>query len=1034
MSFKQWIRDRFGPEARAWRAASRGKTHRPTQRGFVSRVESLEDRRMLAVLTVNSLLDGSLASLADDGKLQLREAIQIAVNSGTTIEGISTESWDTEHTIRFASSLGGQTIKLNTFINELTTPLGEETMPGPSAFVVRHGVSLTIDGETGLNQGITIARDSTASPFRLFFVDSTAQLTLKSLTLSGGHAKGFNGASGGGAGGGGAAGMGGAIFNKGILELRNSTVTGNTAQGGNGAAGGTINGGGGGGGLGRAGSAGEIIPDSQPGSNDGFYGRGGDAGGPNGGKGGTSPFGDSQHGTSGGFGGGGGGGYGFGGFTTAFIPFSGAGGHGGFGAGGGGGGSGNIGISGDPGGNGGFGGGGGGGGNEAYGGAAGGFGGGSGLNNNGGGGAGMGGAIFNYLGSVTITNSTLQGNNAFAGAAGNNQATVNAQGLGGVVFNLSGTVSVSSSTLAENFAANGGGGIFSVDNGAGSPLAALFLNNNIIADSYFSLVPALVSPSDVTIFSRGGAVKVAGGFNLIGAIVLPATGDVTNTMSDNLTGDPKLGPLEYHGGRTQTMALLDGSPAIDASNSNTSGTGILAPFTDQRGFGRVGWGDIGAFEFGAKGEQSIDFDALVDKVYGDTDFELSAEATSSIPVTFTVTGPASVYQDLGGKWHVQILGAGSVTITAHQAGDDNYFAAPDIEQSFTINKANATIVVTPYDVIFDGLPHTAIVTSIIGVNGETGETVGTVDVSATTHTIAGTYVNDYWTFTGSENYNDIGITSITNNIALALSELQNWTVNRPYLPDVTAAGSPTPHTFTLIDGTLPTGLTLNADGTFSGSPTVIGDFTFTIQASDGAIATGERTYTVGIKPTPVIGAISRIQWTKGHVGYNGSMALGRGIGGFQIVGKPTGLPPGLTAVISGNKITFTGKPTTVGTFAGRITIEDAAGAQASRSFTIKINPTLSFTRLKLTGYYAGKSYSQSINTAGGTGTRTVSYTLSAPLPKGLKISPPSPATGAITISGKTNVKTKITITMTVTDSVGAQLTKTYTLKWVQVSL
>ena len=52
-----------------------------------------------------------------------------------------------------------------------------------------------------------------------------------------------------------------------------------------------------------------------------------------------------------------------------------------------------------------------------------------------------------------------------------------------------------------------------------------------------------------------------------------------------------LAPLGNYGGPTQTMALLPGSPAI---NAGTSGPGI--PATDQRGLGRVGAVDIGAFE------------------------------------------------------------------------------------------------------------------------------------------------------------------------------------------------------------------------------------------------------------------------------------------------------------------------------------------------------------------------------------------------------------------------------------------------------
>jgi hypothetical protein len=50
------------------------------------------------------------------------------------------------------------------------------------------------------------------------------------------------------------------------------------------------------------------------------------------------------------------------------------------------------------------------------------------------------------------------------------------------------------------------------------------------------------------------------------------------------------------------------------------------------------------------------------------------------------------------------------------------------------------------------------------VNGETGATVGTVDVSHTTHTNARTYTSDYWSFTGTANYNNIGNTTITDYI------------------------------------------------------------------------------------------------------------------------------------------------------------------------------------------------------------------------------------------------------------------------------
>ncbi len=80
----------------------------------------------------------------------------------------------------------------------------------------------------------------------------------------------------------------------------------------------------------------------------------------------------------------------------------------------------------------------------------------------------------------------------------------------------------------------------------------------------------------------------------------------------------------------------------------------------------------------------------------------------------------------------------------------------------TITKVDATVVVTPYDVPYDTFSHTATYT-IAGVNGEMGATVGSVTLN-TTHTIAGTYATDSWSFTGTGNYNNISSTTITDII------------------------------------------------------------------------------------------------------------------------------------------------------------------------------------------------------------------------------------------------------------------------------
>ena len=96
-------------------------------------------------------------------------------------------------------------------------------------------------------------------------------------------------------------------------------------------------------------------------------------------------------------------------------------------------------------------------------------------------------------------------------------------------------------------------------------------------------------------------------------------------------------------------------------------------------------------------------------------------------------------------------------------GTANYNDIASTTITDSIDKANATVVVTPYTVTYDGAAH-GDVTSITGVNGETGATVGTVDVSNTTHTNAGTYASDTWSFTGTANYNNIAATTITDSI------------------------------------------------------------------------------------------------------------------------------------------------------------------------------------------------------------------------------------------------------------------------------
>jgi hypothetical protein len=159
-------------------------------------VEALEERRMLAVLTVQNDLDDTLANLAGDGQLSLREAIEIA-NTGTTIDGFT--SSDAADTIDF--SVAG-TINITSQLPTITEPL---TIDGAS--------QITIDAGNGADNTF-----NTHDGYRLFDFDDgnsgiQINVELSGLTLTGGDD----------------AISGGAVKSRENLTITNSTISGNAA-------------------------------------------------------------------------------------------------------------------------------------------------------------------------------------------------------------------------------------------------------------------------------------------------------------------------------------------------------------------------------------------------------------------------------------------------------------------------------------------------------------------------------------------------------------------------------------------------------------------------------------------------------------------------------------------------------------------------------------------------------------------------------------------------------------------------------------
>jgi hypothetical protein len=280
---------------------------------------------------------------------------------------------------------------------------------------------------------------------------------------------------------------------------------------------------------------------------------------------------------------------------------------------------------------------------------------------------GFGGGIYNQ-GTLTVTNSTIVGNTAIGPPTlgGDGGGIMNDAGpltlVQGRWVRIPTVVTITNSTITGNTADTGGG----VSGGRINNGNTLNMRNTILAGN-----------TD----SNGYATDLTGnltnsGCNLIGN----SMGGHGFAATDLLNINPRLVPLQNNGGPTQTMALLPGSPAINAGDPNFSGL-----FYDQRGpgFARIVNGiiDIGAYE--ALSPFVITAPA---SLTAGTVFNLTLEATSS---------SGTVLTGYTGRVHFtssdpQAVLPADYTFTAADAGVHTFSAALNTAGTQTLTAMDTT--------------------------------------------------------------------------------------------------------------------------------------------------------------------------------------------------------------------------------------------------------------------------------------------------------------------------------------------------------
>lgn len=258
----------------------------------------------------------------------------------------------------------------------------------------------------------------------------------------------------------------------------------------------------------------------------------------------------------------------------------------------------------------------------------------------------FGGGISNANGTLTVRSSKFLSNSAFAGgginAYGTNSVVTvsnstfagnRARRIGGGIYDGgsstagNSTLTVSKSTFVDNDADYSGGGIFTgghstvtvanstfVDNDADSCGGGAIYNTSYNTSHAFTISNSTFSGNRASSACGSGGGAIFNYYNsrltLKNTIVAnnPEGGncvDPSHGITDGggnlsypyascpgINGNPLLGPLQYNGGPTQTMALGPGSAARDA------GEDANCEATDQRGIPRPQGPrcDIGAYE------------------------------------------------------------------------------------------------------------------------------------------------------------------------------------------------------------------------------------------------------------------------------------------------------------------------------------------------------------------------------------------------------------------------------------------------------
>ncbi len=599
---------------------------------------------------------------------------------------------------------------------------------------------------------------------------------------------------------------------------------------------------------------------------------------------------------------------------------------------------------------------------------------------------------------ITVTPTTLP------------NATVGTPYLMGTLSASGGTAPytfTTASTLPMGLTLNSDGTI------TGTPMAATTVNINVIATD-----------------SKGCTGSAAVSFS----IVCPMISVTPTTLPNATVGTAYTGTLMASGGTASyTFSTVSTLPMGLTLNSNGTITGT------PMAAGSVNLNVVATDSKGCTGSAAVSFsivcptitvtpttlpNATVGTAYTGT--LMASGGTTSYNFTTASVLPMGLTLNSNGTITGTPMAAGSVNLNV--VATDSKGCTGSAAVSFSI--VCPTITVTPTT-----LPNATVGTAYTGTLMASG---GTTSYNFTTASVLpmGLTLNSNGTITGtpmaagSVNLNvvatdskgctgsaAVSFTIVCPTITVTPATLPNATVGTAYTGTLMASGGTTSYMFSTASA-LPMGLTLNSNGTITGTPMAAGSVSLNVTATDSKGCTGNAVVSFQIICPIITVTPTTLPNATAGASYTGTLSANGGNASYTFaLASGSSLPTGLTLNSNG---TITGTPTTVGSVNLNVVATDSKGCtgNAAVSFSI-VCPTITVNVPTTNTGMVTAPFSQTFTQTGGVG--AVTFSTASALPTGLTLS------AAGVLSGTPLQVGSFSLTVKATDSNNCMGTASYTL-------